>query len=207
MNKELYIIRHGETDLNKLGVVQGRRVNPSLNDLGKKQALLFYKFYRKEQFEIIYTSSLRRTHESVQHFIDKGIPWERHSELDEISWGIFEGKPATPDFKVQYKEIVSQWQHGHLEVSSPQGESPLEVQARQKKFLSYLSAKPEKKILICMHGRAMRIFLPTLLQQDLQMMDEYPHHNLTLYKLIFDGNRFSITLFNNMDHFHYDGKD
>ncbi len=32
MDKELYIIRHGETELNRLGIVQGRGVNSDLND-------------------------------------------------------------------------------------------------------------------------------------------------------------------------------
>jgi broad specificity phosphatase PhoE len=211
--KELFIIRHGETDLNKQGIVQGRGVNPSLNELGRKQAQLFYNYYRSEPFDIVYTSSLKRAHESVAAFIDNGIPWEQHAELDEISWGIFEGKPASPEFKSQYKKLLLDWNEGRLGEKAEGGESPLEVSARQKKFINYLLSpkesaliRPEEKILICMHGRAMRIFLPTLLNQDLRKMDDFPHHNLTLYKVIFDGTRFSITLFNNMDHLYANGK-
>jgi len=55
---------------------------------------------------------------------------------------------------------------GNLNARAEQGESPLEVSERQKKFVRYLLSKPEGKILLCMHGRAMRIFLPTLLNQD-----------------------------------------
>ena len=207
MQKELFIIRHGETDLNKQGIVQGRGVNPPLNALGKRQALLFYNFYKNEPFEIIYTSSLLRAQESVKQFIEKGIPWEAHEELDEISWGIFEGKPATHNFKMEYRQLLEDWESGKLDASAESGESPNEVSERQKKFIRYMLAKPEKKILICMHGRAMRIFLPTLLHQDLRLMEKYPHHNLTLYKLIFDGSRFAIELFNNMDHLHLNEKD
>jgi len=205
--KELWIIRHGETDLNKQGIVQGRAVNPPLNDLGKKQAALFFNKYQNENFEIIYTSSLLRSQESVKSFIEKRIPWEAHEELDEISWGIFEGKPATHNFKMEYRKLLEDWESGKLDASAEAGESPNEVSERQKKFIRYLLSKSEEKILICMHGRAMRIFLPTLLNQDLRMMEEYPHHNLTLYKLIFDGNHFAIELFNNMDHLHTNEKD
>jgi len=206
LTRELYIIRHGETDLNKQGIVQGRGVDPPLNDLGRKQALLFYKYYKNEPFEIIYTSTLRRAIETVELFIEKGIPWEKHAELDEISWGVFEGQPVTPEFKLLYKKLQHDWKDGYFNEKVRGGESPLEVSARQKQFIQYLLTKPERKILICMHGRAMRMFLANLLSEDLRMMDNYPHHNLTLYKLIFDGNRFTITLFNNMDHLYAEGK-
>jgi len=204
--KELFIIRHGETDLNKQGIVQGRGVDPPLNELGRKQALLFYEYYRNEPFEIIYTSTLRRAYETVEPFIEKGIPWEKHAELDEISWGVFEGKPVTSEFKQLYKKLQDDWKKGDLDEKVEGGESPLEVSERQKQFIQYLLSKPEKKILICMHGRAMRMFLANLLNHDLRTMDNYPHHNLTLYKVIFDGNHFSIALFNNMDHLYAEGK-
>ena len=205
--KELWVIRHGETDLNKQGVVQGRGVNPPLNELGRKQASLFFKKYQDENFEIVYTSSLLRSKESVKGFIEKGIPWEAHEELDEISWGKFEGQPASHNFRMEYRNLLEEWNSGNLDAKAERGESPLEVSERQKRFIRYMLSKPEEKILLCMHGRAMRILLPTLLNQDLRLMEEYPHHNLTLYKLIFDGNQFSIELFNNMDHLHSNEKD
>ncbi len=180
--------------------MQGRGVDPSLNETGRNQAQLFYDAYKTEGFEIVYTSSLRRTHESVIHFIEAGIPWLQSADIDEISWGIFEGKRATPEFKKLYRELLECWTSGHLNEKAPGGESPAEVQQRHMKFISYLFQQTEKKILICMHGRAMRIFLPTLLHQTLNTMDQFPHHNLTLYKLIYEDKRFSIQLFNNMDH-------
>lgn len=186
--------------------MQGRGVNPPLNELGRKQAQLFFNKYQHETFEIIYTSSLLRSQESVKGFIEKGIPWEAHGELDEISWGIFEGQPASHNFRMEYRNLLEEWKSGNLNAKAERGESPIEVSERQNKFIRYMLAKTEEKILICMHGRAMRIFLPTLLNQDLKMMEDYPHHNLTLYKLIFDGNHFAIELFNNMDHLHTNEK-
>jgi broad specificity phosphatase PhoE len=47
MDKELYIIRHGETDLNKQGIVQGRGINSDLNDTGRAQAAAFFKMYKE----------------------------------------------------------------------------------------------------------------------------------------------------------------
>lgn len=202
MSRELFIIRHGETDLNLQGIVQGRGVDPSLNDTGKNQADLFYEHYKMASFDAVYTSSLRRTHESVNRFISDGIPWQQFSELDEISWGVFEGKRASADFKILYRALLESWQKGDVDAKAPAGESPREVQERQLRFLKFYLEQPHKKTLLCMHGRAMRIFLPTLLQQSLLTMDHFPHHNLTLYKLVLADHRFGIELFNNMDHLH-----
>lgn len=202
MTKEIFIIRHGETDFNLQGIVQGRGVNPSLNETGRNQAALFYEQYKNEPFDVVYTSSLRRTHESVNGFIAKGIHWQQFADLDEISWGIFEGKRATHSFKAHYRELIEKWNSGNLDEKAPEGESPVEVQQRQILFINYLLQQPHEKTLICMHGRAMRIFLPTLLQQSLITMDQFPHHNLTLYKLNYTAQRFSVELFNNMDHLH-----
>ena len=36
--KTFYIIRHGETDLNRQGIIQGRGMNTDLNEKGAAQA-------------------------------------------------------------------------------------------------------------------------------------------------------------------------
>lgn len=69
MKKTLYIIRHGETDLNKRGVVQGRGMDTDLNDRGLEQAEAFYQTYKDVPFDKIYTSTLKRTHQTIKRFM------------------------------------------------------------------------------------------------------------------------------------------
>jgi broad specificity phosphatase PhoE len=97
MRKELYFIRHGETEYNALGMVQGRGIDADLNDIGRKQAEAFYQYYKNLPFDKLYTSTLKRTHQTVKRFIDSGLAWEQLSGLDELAWGELEGKPATED--------------------------------------------------------------------------------------------------------------
>jgi len=42
MAKTIYFIRHGETEYNKLGIVQGSGVDSELNENGRAQAQAFY---------------------------------------------------------------------------------------------------------------------------------------------------------------------
>ena len=102
MNKTLYIVRHGQTDLNKRGIVQGRGMDTNLNDEGRKQARQFFEAYGDIPFDKIYISALRRTQQSIQQFIDLGIPFEKLSGLDELAWGIHEGQPAPLKIKLLF---------------------------------------------------------------------------------------------------------
>lgn len=201
INKILYIVRHGQTDLNKLGIVQGRGKDTSLNAEGLLQADLFYHSYKTVPFDKIYISELRRTQQSIQGFIDLGIPYQKLSGLDELAWGIYEGAESTAETKLAFLNIMRQWTNGELDAKFENGESPNEVQARQKEALETIMSHPEEKnVLICMHGRAMRLFLCLLTNQPLTKMDEFPHQNLVLYKVAFDGEKFEIIDFNNSIH-------
>lgn len=201
MEKTIYLIRHGETDLNKRGVVQGRGMDTELNETGWKQAEAFYNMYKDIPFDKIYTSTLKRTHQTVKHFIEAGIPWTQYAGLDELAWGIYEGKDTTEQMRMEFESLVTGWTKGELHLKFEGGESPLEVKERQLEVLETLIAETEAKtILICMHGRAMRLFLCLLTEREICEMEEFPHQNTTLYKINFDGEKFEIIDFHNTDH-------
>ncbi|WP_207425324.1 histidine phosphatase family protein [Pedobacter sp. SYSU D00535] len=201
MEKFIYLIRHGETDLNKRGVMQGRGMDTDLNETGRQQAEAFYQAYKDVPFDKIYTSTLKRTHQTVQRFIADGIPWTQYAGLDELAWGIYEGQESTEDVKIVFDNLMKSWSAGDLHLKFERGESPLDVHKRQLEVLEKLIEQNDaKNILVCMHGRAMRLFLCLLMNLPLYEMDRFPHKNTTLYKLKYDGEKFEILEFNNTDH-------
>lgn len=201
IQKTLYIVRHGQTDLNKQGIVQGRGRDTDLNDEGRRQAQLFYQAYKKVPFNKIYISELKRTQQSIQSFIDDGIPFEKLSGLDELAWGVLEGQPSTPENKSAFMKLMRDWLDGKLDSKFEKGESPNEVKQRQLEALQTIMSHPEQKtVLICMHGRALRLFLCLLLNKPLTEMESFPHQNLVLYTVIWDGTKYEITDFNNAQH-------
>ncbi|MEJ2880728.1 histidine phosphatase family protein [Pedobacter sp. GR22-6] len=201
MDKELYIIRHGETELNKLGIVQGRGVNSDLNDTGRAQAASFFARYKDVPFEKVYTSNLVRTHQTVKGFIDSGLPWEQLSGLDELAWGEWEGKPNDEHAITAFKTIMQSWDSGDYDAHFAGGESPNQVMARLAEAMEIIKSKKEEKlVLICMHGRAMRLLLCLLMKKPLAEMGDFPHLNTTLYRLQLTGDDFTIIDFNNTDH-------
>ncbi len=199
--KRLYIVRHGETDYNKQGMVQGRGIDAPLNELGQRQAEAFFEYYQDQPFDKIYISELQRTQQSIQLFIDKGLPFEKLAGLDEISWGSQEGVRFSKESENLYKSTIARWKAGHLEEAVAGGESPIDVMNRQKKAMDHiLGQSGERRVLICMHGRAIRILMAWLLGYDLSYMDEFRHANLGLYKLFYTGKSFQLEAMNETDH-------
>jgi broad specificity phosphatase PhoE len=195
------LVRHGQTEQNRLGIVQGSGVDSELNEVGKQQAKAFFEAYQDIPFAKIYTSALQRTIQSVQSFIDLGIPHERHPGLNEISWGSKEGQKVTPQQDIEYYAVLDQWRKGQIDLPIGDGESPIQVANRQKPVIDLIISRPDEEIiLVCMHGRAMRILLCQLLNYPLGEMDIFEHDNLCLYKVIFTGSLFSIELHNDQRH-------
>lgn len=199
-SKKIYLVRHGETEYNRTGIVQGSGVNSVLNDNGYKQADLFYSAYKDYPFEKIYTSSLRRSIQSVQKFIDKGIPHEILPGLNEISWGKSEGVPFNPETNKLYYGMIDSWKRGNIYDKLDGGESPVEVRARQEMAIKRIMEGEENCVLVCMHGRAMKILLAWITGHCVSEMDNFEHENLSLYVLSYNGNGFEIEKRNDITH-------
>ena len=200
-SQKIYLIRHGQTDYNLQGIVQGSGVDSSLNEKGKAQSQAFYAGFHSISFSRIYVSKLIRSKESVAGFINQGIPYEEHEALNEISWGTREGQKVTPEEDIYYHWVLQQWQEGKTSLRIEGGESPEDVATRQRPFLELLKSRREdKNILVCMHGRAMRILLCQMLEHPLRSMDLFEHENLGLYLINNNGTQYSVDLYNNTDH-------
>lgn len=181
--------------------MQGSGVDSSLNDTGRWQADKFFDAYKDIKFDKVYTSALQRSVQSVQHFIDLGIPHEHHAGLNEISWGHREGTRITPEEDAYYYDMLERWNQGETDEPIEGGESPLQVAERQKPVMDLILSRPEEKtILICMHGRAMRILLAHILNYPLHQMDRFVHQNLCLYLLNHTGSMFWVERFADVSH-------
>ena len=202
--KKIYLLRHGQTDYNLQGVVQGSGIDAPINATGRAQAQAFFESYQEVQFDQLYHSALIRTRQSIQGFIDLGIPVTSLVELNEISWGNYEGTPMTPEEGEYYRMMLDQWQQGNLDYAIAGGESPNSVAERLHRAIQIILNGPGETILVCMHGRAMRIFLSLICQTPLKEMDQYEHGNLCLY-LLHQEEKGGFTLLKENDQQHLKG--
>ena len=104
---KIFITRHGQTEWNALGKLQGRK-DIKLNEIGREQAVTTSEKIKNEKIDIIITSPLKRARETAE-IINKQFNVEivEDDRLMERCYGDFEGitKLELKEKKTQYPEI------------------------------------------------------------------------------------------------------
>ena len=186
---KLYIIRHAETEYNKKGIIQGSEVDSDINDVGESQANSFYEYYKNINFDKIYVSDLKRTFQTIRRFTENGSSYEKLKEFNEISWGVNQGKS---DDLEDYAKLIDTWLAGNLDNKFEEGESPNEMSVRLVKGFDKVLDDDHDTVLLCIHGRALRILLSKIIDNDLTKMDKYVHSNTGLYILEYKNGKYEI---------------
>ena len=201
MAKSFFFIRHGQTDYNKKHIVQGSGVDSELNDMGLMQARQFYDYYKDEGFELVISSKLKRSIQTVQPFVEElGVDYEAHADINEISWGVHEGKSGNLQMKQAYDDMIAQWQNGNYDARLEGAESAQELADRCNRFINYIKTLSQEKILICSHGRTLRCLLCLMKGQHLREMENYGHHNVGLFQVEYGEGVFQFLLENDVSH-------
>ncbi|RMG70326.1 MAG: histidine phosphatase family protein [Bacteroidetes bacterium] len=176
-----YFLRHGETDYNRRGIVQGRGIDSDLNDKGRAQAQAFFEHYNHLSFDEVWGSLLKRTHQTLAPWLATGYELQTHAGLDEFSWGIHEGKNPDEFQRHEFRDMLRRWTLGELDVRIEGGESPFDAWHRARPFFEDQLARPgDRRLLVCSHGRQLRVILSNLLGQDMRDMEHFKHHNTAL---------------------------
>lgn len=201
-SQRIYLVRHGETDFNAEGIVQGSGVDSSLNQAGRAQAEQLYQHYRYVPFERILTSGLQRTQQTVAPFAERnGYTLQSYVGFNEMAWGIFEGVRHEGEVEIAFRETLERWARGEVHYAVPGGESPVAVADRTVATLSAnINLFPTGDILICTHGRAIRILLCALLGYDLRHMQTFRHRNTAVNLLRRSGTQVIAERLNDLSH-------
>lgn len=157
----LWLVRHGETEWNRLRLWQGQ-ANTRLNATGWKQARQLAQALRMSgvPFQALYSSDLSRAADTADA-IGKAIGltplyWR---DLREIRLGIFQG--STPEqFRQRHPEAYRSWFSEDLDYAVVGGESRREFMERTDSALSELADKhPSQTTLVVCHGGFIRSFV------------------------------------------------
>jgi len=196
----LFIARHGETDFNKKGLLQGRGIDAPLNETGQKQARAISEYLKQYNASYLVSSSLKRSWQTA-------LPVEERTELetlkiedlDEMHFGKFEGVPYN-EASAELNELHNAWVSGNVLKPIPQGESPKEVYDRANAAVEQLIEKYRDGVMILiLHGRLIRILLSSWLGYGLNNMHKIEHQNGALYQIVYNGS-FKPVYLNKTDH-------
>ncbi|MCI8547730.1 MAG: histidine phosphatase family protein [Bacilli bacterium] len=154
------LVRHGETDYNKRGLVQGR-VNVILNHNGRSQAFLLREKIKEEKFDVCFSSPLIRAMQTSMILVGDRTLICKDDRLIDRCQGIFEGQ-SSKDYD------TSLFWNYDLNSDLDGVEKVQDVFSRVRGFLSYLKDNyNNKKILIVSHGAIIRALYHILHETDL----------------------------------------
>ncbi|TGJ99485.1 histidine phosphatase family protein [Leptospira semungkisensis] len=160
--RQLYIFRHGETDWNIEGRLQGHKES-KLNKNGIYQAEILAKRLKDINLEILFSSDLLRAKETsliISKFLKIDVIY--HTGLREIYSGEAQGILESDLIHKFGKETYLKWKEDDNESGSfrfPGGESKKEASDRISQTVKDLVRIYNKtKIGICTHGFVMKQF-------------------------------------------------
>jgi metallo-beta-lactamase family protein len=150
----LTLVRHGETDLNKQGIIQGSNVDVPLNKIGKEQAKKAGEKLKDQKFDVLICSDLTRAKETAS-IIGKAVGLEISKTsplLRERDLGDWSGK-AVDEIRAQHKAKKDHKGAAFIRVTPENGE-PFDVfMARARRVHDWLIKEyAGKKILLVSHA-------------------------------------------------------
>ena len=164
----IYIARHGETTWNVEGKIQGRS-DPGLSPTGQQQSVALLEQLKNRSLTTIYTSSLQRSILTAQpvanHF---NLPLHKKNELDEIAFGILEGRDLYHFDEVTRNEW-EKFKDDRFNYRIPGGENYTDVGNRIKPFIERTLRDHEgQEILIIGHRVVNRLLIGMLMEYPLE---------------------------------------
>jgi broad specificity phosphatase PhoE len=193
---KLIIVRHGETNENKNGIIQGH-LPGKLSEKGKEQAEKVAIRLQNEPVQYIYSSDLARSVDTAAEIIKyhPGIPVKYTEILRERNLGEFQGKT---------KEQVGWNSDDHTGFLEPEeGETVNMLFQRGEKVLKLLtSAHPGDSLLIVSHGgiaKAMIAIMEGLGIEGYKSLPTLENTSVSIYESQKEG-FYNRILFNSFEH-------
>ena len=136
----LLLVRHGETDWNAEGRLQGHTDRP-LNDHGRRQAKALAERLAGEGADAIYASDLSRAKETAEILGTRlGLPVVIDADLREKNWGNWEGLTGDERIHVEFE-----------------GESTQDHRDRVLRAVERIAERhPGQRVVVVTHGGSLR---------------------------------------------------
>lgn len=190
---ELYIARHGQTEYNVAGRIQGSGLDSPLTAVGAEQAKTLGEAIKDMNFDAVYSSPLKRAMDTTRIIFNDEELFEKGAQTDsrlvEIGMGEAEGllweeakKGLIPDpFDPEYY------------LPPPGGEELQDMITRIDSFLQELATKPYKRVFVLTHGYTLRVVHACALDKSVTAIRKAPwFDNCALFKYVHDGYKWNL---------------
>lgn len=164
----LLIVRHGETEWNAEGRIQGH-TDIGLSEKGAEQARSLGQRLADRQIDVAYSSDLKRTSETAKLALGgRDITLNETPRLREYNKGIFEGMTLSEiqeKFPAEYPKYLEK----DLSYAPEGGETTRDVSTRMASIFAEIKANHlDETVLVVSHGGVLRAAMVSLLGMPLE---------------------------------------
>ena len=145
----LYVVRHGETIRNKLGLIQGQ-TEWDLTEKGIKDAEELRSEVDKLDIDVVISSPLKRAKDTASIITNNKYPINIDDRIIERDWGMCEGA------HIEEVDTVKCWNF-HINTDDNKIEKVQDLLARVSEFLEDIKVKyQDKNVLVVAHSAVLR---------------------------------------------------
>lgn len=172
LDLKIYLIRHGQSEINILPDQIGQKPDSKLTSLGLKQAACLYDYYNQIPFDYVYSSTYDRAYDTarIATFKDRNYkvcPIVMAPQLREYDAGDWTGASRREIVNDSIKLDMGNFNNGFL---PPNGESLNQVERRSSEWLEnnilynenlekFCSQNGSARIAIFTHGMTIKCLL------------------------------------------------
>lgn len=180
----LYLIRHGQTDWNVMGRIQGS-YDSELNETGVKQAealsshvlesnIVFSKIYSSKQKRALQTAQILSDATSLECIPVDGLEEVRFGEWEGLTWD---------EVREKYSKEFDEWFKDRRYTKSPSGESNQELVERVILALKDIIEQSNEDVAIVTHGAVIMCLQCYLTNTPFEEMLKFKAENATITKI------------------------
>ena len=160
---KLYLVRHGETELNVKKVYYGS-TDCELTEKGKEQAVSLKTAFADIPLDLVLESPLKRAKTTADLLLgEKEVPRLEDDRLKELDFGGWEGKSYR---ELQGDPLYEEWCREWKTTRPPRGESFLDLAGRVRSFYADLLKREEEQVLIVAHHAVLQQLMACLLEAE-----------------------------------------
>ena len=160
----LHLLRHGETDVNAAGRLQGS-TNSLLTPLGHRQAREIGVASLAWDPKAVYSSPLTRARDVADQIGDlSGLPVTVEPRITEMNMGVLEGV-TIQEMRDGWPELYQGWRRDASSITMPQGESLSDVRQRAMAAFDEMDDchGPDDIVIAVTHNFTIRCIVATVI--------------------------------------------
>ena len=196
----IYITRHGETEWNAEGRIQGHTDVP-LSERGRAQAGMLAERLASVRIDAAYSSDLARAAQTARAAVGgRELPITFTPELREYNKGVFEGLTEA-EYRDKYPELYEPSLANDLDFAPPGGETIRDTSSRLAGIVQRVKdAHMDEAILLVGHGGSLRAGIVSLLDLPLEANWKFAMHNCSLTVIYTYPDNAVMHLYNDTSH-------